>query len=352
MRTSFFAYALTIGFAAMEGSALALPLPLGTYAAQSANISNCGAATSVPITRCLKVTVTCPGVVDMFAYLRISDPPAGSLGVVTFFSGAGGTGMYETAFGVAATNEIFAKLVIDQKTPVQVGWNNQIANGWLTGPGGQLALACRTATMLDAVEREIRIAGTPFCATGNSGGSQAIADPLGWYGLGSKLDYAVLSSGPPLASLARGCLGYYHKGDTYGDSWAAQCKVLMAGTFPTCAHDTVGWTLTDASYGGGTVCQTAIANGVVTNAQVQLWDNDSLIESKRTEWDYPQTPIAIVLGGNATGIAEALGKLYHGMVRSSKSITVVPGATHNCPNSTACAAQIYALLQSQCILRH
>ena len=84
--------------------------------------------------------------------------------------------------------------------------------GWLMGSAtnpvfdGPRALACRYATLMHFVWTDLLVRAQPVCATGNSGGSAAIAYALTQYGLGKAsgpspvLSFAELTSGPPLRS--------------------------------------------------------------------------------------------------------------------------------------------------------
>jgi hypothetical protein len=101
---------------------------------------------------------------------------------------------------------------------VVVSWADQTP--WLTSASGQevgpKVLGCRPATTIawthDNIYRQLGVSSPGkgacgFCATGNSGGASQIAYALSFYGVGSLLDAAVLTSGPPHTALDKACLG-------------------------------------------------------------------------------------------------------------------------------------------------
>ncbi|MFC1593124.1 hypothetical protein ACFL4C_03830 [Candidatus Omnitrophota bacterium] len=90
-------------------------------------------------------------------------------------------------------NGMMATLLDDGYKLVEVAWDEP---GVWEGPGGSISLACRSATIIDWVHKNIHQGGL-FAAQGNSGGSAQIAFSLAYYGLGDLLDLANLSGGPP-----------------------------------------------------------------------------------------------------------------------------------------------------------
>src|SRR5262249_21073335 len=149
----------------------------------------------------------------------------GSKGVVFFITGGGGTNWYDNNpawSGCAAGNcgfQVVSQVNAAGFTTVQfvmTDKDNSSAEpaGWLTGKddNGHRAVACRYATLLNQVwSQQIVSSGQPLCATGNSGGAAAIAYALTQYGLGSEqgpgplLNFAEITSGPPMARLDHGC---------------------------------------------------------------------------------------------------------------------------------------------------
>src|SRR5258708_26576967 len=104
-------------------------------------------------------------------------------------------------------------------TTVQVSFgalfdNGTTPRGWLTGPGGVRRLACRYATVADWVYRNPTIINpgnvsatnsAPMCATGNSGGSAAIAYAVYEYGLDAEFTMIEPTSGPVMTRIDLGC---------------------------------------------------------------------------------------------------------------------------------------------------
>jgi hypothetical protein len=130
-----------------------------------------------------------------------------------FFSGADGTNWWADS---PDPDPVFSKLEASGLELVQVRWEGR---GWISSePGeevGPAVLACRPATLVkwayDTIFKPMGVqAPKPgacgFCITGNSGGSSQASYALTHYGLEPIIDRAVLTSGPPHAALAKGCL--------------------------------------------------------------------------------------------------------------------------------------------------
>lgn len=176
---------------------------------------------------CYSMTVSCDDVADITAYMKVNTPPAGvtPAGTVLFLIGSGGSGLYDDnplwQYGystVETVNATFNTVQISFGAP----FNTNQPNGWLQGPGGVRRLACRYATLADWVynnPNKINSSSTgttssPMCATGNSGGSGAVAYAAFEYGLagvnttGPAQEFSMIepSSGPPMTRLDSACV--------------------------------------------------------------------------------------------------------------------------------------------------
>ncbi|HEV2397332.1 MAG TPA: hypothetical protein VGS27_10365 [Candidatus Sulfotelmatobacter sp.] len=199
--------------------------PLGTVS-NVQTVASCPADSNGGLTggTCYSMTVSCPGVADLTTYLKVNPAPASAIGTVMFLTGSGGTELYDSnsswAFGYQTVENVNAA----NYNTVQVSFGGPFVttqpNGWLQGPGGVRRLACRFATISDWVYNNpkkintasIATTSAPFCATGNSGGSGALAYAAIEYGLagygGMTAEFAMIepTSGPPMTRLDNACV--------------------------------------------------------------------------------------------------------------------------------------------------
>ncbi len=176
---------------------------------------------------CYSMTVSCDGVADLTTYVKVNNPPAGTtpVGTVLFLIGSGGNGLYDSnpswTYGYKTVEMVNATY-----NTVQISFGAPFVstqpNGWLQGPGGVRRLACRYAAVADWVYNnpgKINATSTasnsaPMCATGNSGGSGALAYAVYQYGLagtnttGPQQEFAMIepTSGPPMTRLDQACV--------------------------------------------------------------------------------------------------------------------------------------------------
>jgi hypothetical protein len=161
------------------------------------SVSSCPADSNGKLAngKCYSIDVSCDGVADLTTYLKVNASPVAG-GTVLFVIGSGGDGLYDNnplwQYGYETVENVFAA----NFNTVQVSFGDPFANGtqpngWLQGPGGVRRLACRYATVADWVYNNPQALGlntpgatsAPLCATGNSGGSSAVAYAAFEYGL-------------------------------------------------------------------------------------------------------------------------------------------------------------------------
>jgi hypothetical protein len=202
--------------------------PLGTVS-NVQTLSSCPADSNGGLANgtCYSMTVSCDGVADMTSYMKVNTPPATVTpqGTVLFLIGSGGNGLYDNnplwQYGystVETVNATFNTVQISFGEP----FTTSQTNGWLQGPGGVRRLACRYATLADWVYNHPKMinassattTSAPMCATGNSGGSGAVAYAAFEYGLagvnttGPPQEFSMIepSSGPVMTRLDEACV--------------------------------------------------------------------------------------------------------------------------------------------------
>ncbi len=202
--------------------------PLGTVSnVQSLSPSQCPADSNGKLTNgtCYSMTVSCDGVSDLTSYLKVN-ATATPVGTVLFLIGGGGNGLYDSnpswAYGYEAVENVFNANFNTVQVSFGLPFNANQPNGWLQGPGGVRRLACRYATVADWVYNNPKMinpgtsstTSAPFCATGNSGGSGALAYAAFEYGLagaastGPTQEFSFIepTSGPVMTRLDQACV--------------------------------------------------------------------------------------------------------------------------------------------------
>jgi hypothetical protein len=192
--------------------------PLGTATGTTIACPEFSDGLPASTSTCYQVKASCEGLADMNGYLKVNQPVGASLGTVMFGTGTGGTALYdndEPDFFNGTSNgglAVVQSILNGGYTTVQVSFGppftDQTPNGWLTGPGGVRRAACRYATVAQWVYQNIHNSSTttPLCATGNSGGSGAIAYALSDYGMDSIFSMVEETSGPPMSRLDQACV--------------------------------------------------------------------------------------------------------------------------------------------------
>jgi hypothetical protein len=294
---------------------------------------------------CQQMTVSCPGVSDVQVYVKENSPTGTSLGTVTYNTGTDGNGLYESIFTFGSTavqnvlNAGFTTVQIDWGTP----FNTNQPNGWVEGPGGVLAAACRYATVTqwiyDNIQANISL---PYCATGNSGGAGALAYALSQYPTSNILSMAEVTSGPPTGRLDWGC------GCLQG-KLAVQCG--NATTLGTCFGnaDAPVWDPAYNPTAATGVCKAAV-NGTLPPGGLNFFLGDSA-EAPGGNFNYPHTFVNVVFGGADNSSAIPIGQDWLNNITSAKAQACVPGGVHSLANTQAGATQIANDLITNCKLQ-
>jgi len=294
---------------------------------------------------CQQMTVSCPNVPDVSVYLK-TNTPTPSIGTVTWNTGTDGNGLYDSIFTYGAQYAIqpvlnagFTTVEIDWGTPFNTGQ----PDGWVLGPGGTLAAACRYATVTQWIYTNIQNnTSVPYCATGNSGGAGALAYALSQYNSGSVLSMAEVTSGPPAGRLDWGC------GCQEG-KLAVQCGT--ATTLGTCFGDADApvW---DPAYNPAAtpgICTDAV-NGTLPTGGLNFFLGDS-VEAPGALYSFPHTFVNVAFGGADNSSAIPIGQDWLNNITTNKAQVCVAGGMHSLANTQAGATQIANDLISGCKLQ-
>jgi len=344
-----------------------------------------GTATLTPIScpasglangTCYKVTISgCPeSTSDFNASIKVNAAPKGTKfkGSIFFTTGGGGSAFYDDfsdfingdkrcnasgncgLFAVETVNSAGFRTIQTKFSDPDKVISEPV--GWLSGPAvdGPRALACRYATLVHAVWTNILSsdAAHPVCATGNSGGSSAVAYSLTQYGLGSSsgpgpvFSMVEASSGPVMAKVNRGC---------------SATPILQTVTCPNgmLLPENYGLTVAaafiDPAYDGDVnttldstdSCSLQIEGG----GDNQRFLHDSVLSEDFPSPGYPKTFVKVVFGSRDLSSAVPQGLEWYNAITTPKAQACVAAATHEVPASYAGAIQIADDLIGSCKLQ-
>ena len=326
---------LTISAACATGSTR----PLGTIS----KVSSIACQGKIKNGACQQMTVSCPGVPDVSAYVKTNTPTGSSKGTVTYNTGTDGNGLYDSIFTYGST--AVGNVLDGGFTTVQISWGTPFSgrqpNGWVQGPGGVMAAACRYATVTQWIYDNIQSnTSLPYCATGNSGGAGALGYALSQYNSGNILAMAEVTSGPPTARLDWGC------GCLEG-KMAVQCGT--SSTLGTCFGklDAPVW---DPAYNATTKICTDAVNGTLPPGGLNFFLGDS-VEAPGATYTFPTTYVNLVFGGADNSSAIAIGQDWFNNITTTKAQACVAGGMHSIANTLAGAEQIANDLINLCKLQ-
>jgi len=366
------AFALLVLSALLHGYSAVAEDPIGTATFTKTSCPTSGLASGT----CYKVKISgCPeSTTDFTAEVKVNPAPNGknSLGAVFFTTGGGGSSFYDNfaefttrdkrcnpsgncgLLAVATVNSAGFRTIQTKFSDPENATSEPV--GWLTGPAadGPRALACRYATLVHGAWTYILGSDTshPVCATGNSGGSAAVAYALTQYSLGSSsgpgpvLSMVEASSGPVMAKLNRGCAKQpitavvtCPNGTLLADNYGPE----IAAAFIDPSYDGDVDTIMDSK----DICSLQIANG----GNSQLFLHDSVVSDDFPAPSYPKTFVKVVFGSKDLSSAVPQGLEWYNAITSSKAQACVSGATHEVAASFQGATQIANDIISSCKLQ-
>jgi hypothetical protein len=305
---------------------------------------------------CYQMTVSCPGVADVTAYLKVNNPNAAPVGTVLFGVGTGGSGLYDdpNAGGFMMGSTVVQSILTGNFNTVQVSFGAPFTtsqpNGWLQGPGGVRRVACRYATIADWVynhpqkinsnPNNTATNSAPMCATANSGGSGAIAYAVYEYGLGTEFAMIEPTSGPPMARIDQGC------SPCNSNVQGPVCASSMNN--PNLCYKPADAGIIDEAYQGAgasspTLCTSAL-NG--NTAPTGLFLSDSILYNGNIP--LPNTSVKMLFGDLDTSNAVPQGMVWGQSVSPSPALQCIADAGHPIPDVTDGAMQIATDIRQNC----
>jgi hypothetical protein len=326
--------------------------PLGTATGTTIACPEFSDGLPASTSTCYQVKTSCEGLADMNAYLKVNQPAGAALGTVMFGTGTGGTALYDNDapdFFNGTTNgglAVVQNILNGGFTTVQVSFgppfSDQTPNGWLTGPGGVRRAACRYATVAQWVYQNIHNsnASAPLCATGNSGGSGAIAYALNDYGLDSIFSMVEETSGPPMTRLDQACLPPTSSVCTQ-QPFTCNAGDPQQGLSTCYSVDEAG--IVDAAY-PQPLCKNAI-NGIAPPDGFFL--SDSILGGPpRT---FSKTRVNVLVGGQDSTSAVEQGLLWVNTISAPiKTQACISDAPHPMPSAEDAALAIATDIQNLC----
>jgi hypothetical protein len=342
--------------------------PLGQVTAELPLSACLGDATLSETAACYQLTVSCPGAADITTYLKVNNPSALPKGTVLFGVGTGGAGLYDDGNTYQYGSQVVEAVVSAGFNTVQVSFGGPFSpptpqpNGWLQGPGGVRRLACRYATVADWIYKNPTTINSnpnntatnsaPMCATGNSGGSGAVAYAVSEYGLGTELAMIEPTSGPPMARIDQGC--------------SPTCSALQG---PVCANSSnnpsmcylsADASVIDEAYQAAnattpTPCTDSI-NGTPATDAAALFLSDSIIYNSGpgTTIQLPNTTVSMLFGDLDTSNAVPEGMVWEEAILPSSASPSPPyqclpsPVEHDIPSYPTGATQIANDIETLC----
>ncbi len=331
--------------------------PLGTVSSSSPLPSCSG---SVPNASCYSLAVSCPGMSDLSVYLKVNNPSGAAIGTVLFGVGTGGSGLYDdpNSGGYAYGSNIVQSLLLAGYNTVQVSFgapfNSNQPNGWLQGPGGVRRAACRYATVADWVYNHPGVINSsatlgtsaPMCATGNSGGSAAIAYAVYEYGLNTEFAMVEPTSGPVMSRIDQGC---------------SPCSSSVLGpvcgpnnTHPEMCYEAADAAIIDEAYSSSQSqnpppgpCTNALNGNPAANASQQFL-SDSILWDGTNPVQIPHTAMKQLLGDADTSNAVPQAEVWQGLISPTPVQACLAGVPHDLPSFQSGANQIVSDITAAC----
>jgi hypothetical protein len=339
--------------------------PLGTVASYTVypqpNSCPTGGAGSVSGGTCIQLALACPGVANFSAYLKVNNPGISPVGTVLFGTGTGGSGLYDdpTAGGYTYGGQVVQNILSAGYNTVQVSFgapfdSGSTPNGWLTGPGGVRRLACRYATVADWVYKNPAIVNAtsvatnshPMCATGNSGGSAAIAYAVYEYGLGTEFSMVEPTSGPVMSRIDQGCA------PCSSDKTGFICG-NASNPHPQLCYETADAAIIDEAYQSAgssspTPCSDALNGNPGSDAPAQFL-SDSILYQGQTSVPLPATlSVKQLFGDDDSSNAVPEGMAWNHIVTPNPPVQCLSGVAHDLPSYSSGATQVASDITTYC----
>jgi hypothetical protein len=332
--------------------------PIGSVSSSS-QLGSC--AGSVSGGTCYQLAISCPLVADFSAYLKVNNPAGAPAGTVLLGVGTGGSGLYDdpTAGGFQFGSNVVNSLLTSGYNSVQISFgapfdNGSTPRGWLTGPGGVRRLACRYATVADWVYHNPTIINpgnvtatnsAPMCATGNSGGSAAIAYAVYEYGLDSEFKMIEPTSGPVMTRIDQGCSPA--NSSSFLNACTNSPQDMTYSTGGTSGGDAA---IIDQAYQAAgattpTPCTDAINGGTSSTAQFL---SDSILYRGAQLVSLPNLKIGQLFGELDTTNAVPQGTFWNQFITSAPAPLCLPNVDHDIPSFSSGATQIANDIATAC----
>ena len=266
--------------------------------------------------------------------LKITEGDGTNTGTIVCFTGGDGTSWYEKAYSGASSAGGWMLLAKARgQRIIQCNWN---ASSWAAGSVGPRALACRGATLLDAIYNDaaMHTIGRPFIAVGHSAGSSLICYALTAYGLKDIIDLAVLTSGPPHSRIDYGTFGAgIAAWDTAGTALCTTGTVIQ--------YASGEWPIIEVAYSSRTYIRDLSCRGGIDNPG----ERDSILRVD-SDLTYPETDMRAVYGDADDTAACPLGRYFVTQVSSTVTENITTGGVdHNgVPGSASGGGYIDAAL--------
>lgn len=312
---------------------------------------------------CFQLAISCPGVSDFSAFIKVNNPANAPVGTVLFGVGTGGSGLYDdpSANGYSDGGLAVQSILNAGYNTVQVSFgapfdSGSTPRGWLTGPGGVRRLACRYATVADWVYHNpqtinpgVSVSNSaPMCATGNSGGSAVIAYAVYNYGLDPEFAMIEPTSGPVMTSIDRGC-SPPGTSTSQGACTGSQQLDLAYSTGGSIGGDAA---IIDEAYQSPgatkpTPCTDAINGSPGPDAQ-QLFQSDSILYLGLATVPLPKVTVKQLFGSTDTSNAVPQGTLWGTEILPNATQQCLPGVAHDIPSYSSGAMQIASDIAAAC----
>jgi len=304
----FLAVSLVVCVCAGMAVAQSPRLPLGTVT--SSPMFSCPAG-YYPGAKCFQATVSCPNTANIQATYGYVNPSGTPRGTIVFFNGKGGT---QTYGGSNTGNGYGTKFLNDGYRIVQNAWTSDWEDTGISGNMSIKTAACRPATLLNYLFKNVYDQNGGMCAQGASAGSGGLAYALAWYGASDYLDKVELLSGPVFGDIEQGCMEPEPRDVTVcpgnqfgcvGRSWQDNPSYVI-GTMETVAH----WT--------GQQCQQGRQTSQTSNSD---WKSMSIVDGTLdASFSYPQTAMAGWLCSNGQNNSAAEGQFYYANIKSAGQV--------------------------------